>query len=38
MRIKDLQVVAKLLEIAFGIAEVKGMEGKNDDYTKESEI
>ncbi len=38
MRIKDHQVAAELLEIAFGITEVKGMEGENDDCTKESEI
>lgn len=38
MRIKNHQVAAELLEIALGITEVKGMEGENDDYTKESEI
>ena len=38
IRIKDHQVAAELLEIAFGITEVKGMEGENDDCTKESEI
>lgn len=38
MRIKNYQVAAELLEIAFGITEVKGMEGENDDCTKESEI
>lgn len=38
MRIKDHQVAAELLEIAFGSTEVKGLEGENDDCTKESEI
>ena len=38
MRIKDHQVAEELLEIALGITEVKGMEGENDDCTKESEI
>lgn len=38
MRIKDHQVAAELLEIAFGITEVKGRKEKNDDCTKESEI
>ena len=38
MRIKDHQVAAELLEIAFGSTEGKGLEGENDDCTKESEI
>ena len=38
MRIKNHQVAAELLEIAFSITDVKEMEGENDDCTKESEI